>query len=145
MNISTLQTIPDGSESLRYKMPSAVMRTASTPKNPNDSLVISWEPSDSTLKFYVYFHFTEIENLQANWSNYREFEILYNGYPWHEPSSPPYLSRLTIFSTDFVTGGLHHFSISKTRISTLPPIINAFEIYSLKEFLQAETDQQDGA
>ena len=34
--------------------------------------------------------------------------------------------------------------IFKTESSTLPPILNAVEIYSVKNLLQSETDQQDG-
>ena len=32
----------------------------------------------------------------------------------------------------------------KTENSTLPPIINAIEVYSVKNLLQSETDQEDG-
>ncbi|KAL5576861.1 hypothetical protein UlMin_018560 [Ulmus minor] len=140
-NISTSQPIEYSSENDTYKMPSAVMRTACTPINANDSLVIWWEPSDTTLKFYVFFHFAEIEELKAN--QIRMFEILYNGKHFYGPFSPKYLSRLTVYSENPLTGGRHNFSISKTQKSTLPPIINALEIYTEKEFLQAETDQQD--
>ncbi|KAL5576863.1 hypothetical protein UlMin_018562 [Ulmus minor] len=140
-NISTSQPIDYGSEDDHYKMPSAVMRTACTPINANDSLVISWEPSDSTLKFNVFFHFAEIEELKAN--QIRMFEILYNGKHFYGPFSPKYLIRLTVYRESPFTGRRHNFSISKTQNSTLPPIINAFEIYTVKEFLQAETDQQD--
>ncbi|KAL5540175.1 hypothetical protein UlMin_045926 [Ulmus minor] len=139
-NISTSRTIEYSSEDV-YKMPSAVMRTACTPINANDSLDIWWEPSDSTLKYYVFFHFAEIEELKANQK--RMFEILYNGQQFKEPFSPEYLSRLTVYNKRPLTGERHNFSFSKTQNSTLPPIINALEIYSVKEFLQAETDQQD--
>ena len=140
-NISTLETIPYND---RYKLPSAVMRTACTPKNTNDSLDILWEPRDSTLEFYFFIHFTEIEELQPG--QFREFDVFSNGQLLYGPISPTYLwSTLTIANVDPVTGGLHNYSLSKTRNSTLPPIINAFELYTVKEFLQVETDQQDGA
>ena len=44
----------------------------------------------------------------------------------------------------FLTGGKCVFSILKTGNSTLPPIINAIEIYTVKDLSQSETDQQDG-
>ncbi|KAL5576866.1 hypothetical protein UlMin_018565 [Ulmus minor] len=140
-NISTSQDIEYSSENDTYKMPSAVMRTACTPINANDSLVISWEPSDSNLNYYVFFHFAEIEELKAN--QIRMFEILYNGNPWYKPFSPQDLRWLTVYSESPLNGRRHNFTISKTQNSTLPPIINALEIYTVKEFLQAETDQQD--
>ncbi|KAM3699597.1 hypothetical protein ACJW31_05G037500 [Castanea mollissima] len=48
-----------------------------------------------------------------------------------------------IIRTEPVRGPKLKFSINKTETSTLPPILNAMEVYIVKDFLQAPTDQED--
>ncbi|XP_031268736.1 LRR receptor-like serine/threonine-protein kinase IOS1 [Pistacia vera] len=58
------------------------------------------------------------------------------------PSSYGYTT--CIYSVTPLTGeGMNVILIKKTNNSTLPPILNALEIYRLKEFPQLLTDQQD--
>jgi hypothetical protein len=38
----------------------------------------------------------------------------------------------------------YQLSLSKTENSTLPPIINAIEVYKVQDFSQSETQQDDG-
>ena len=88
-------------------------------------------------------HFAEVVKLRANES--RSFNITINGELWNdEPLSPRYLLTDTVYSTTALTGGKYVFSILKTGNSTLPPIINAIEIYTVKDLPRSETDQQDG-
>uniref|UniRef100_A0A7N2N8B6 non-specific serine/threonine protein kinase n=1 Tax=Quercus lobata TaxID=97700 RepID=A0A7N2N8B6_QUELO len=56
---------------------------------------------------------------------------------------PNYLYSTTIYSTVPVRGPKLKFSINKTENSTLPPILNAMEVYIVKDFFQAPTDQED--
>ncbi|RVX17214.1 putative leucine-rich repeat receptor-like protein kinase [Vitis vinifera] len=46
-------------------------------------------------------------------------------------------------SEEFYIGSQLNFSLAKTNQSTLPPIMNALEIYKIKEFLQSPTEQRD--
>ncbi|KAK0597926.1 hypothetical protein LWI29_029978 [Acer saccharum] len=124
-----------------YKPPSVVMQTAGTSENASKSLDFYLEIDDTTLQFYAYFHFAEIQKLKANES--REFNISFNKVHWYGPFSPTYLSTTTVYSPTVLSGGNYSFSILKTGRSTLPPILNALEIYSLSEFLQSETDKKD--
>ena len=88
-------------------------------------------------------HFAEVVKLRANES--RSFNITINGELWNdEPLSPRYLLTDTVYGPTALTGGKCVFSILKTGNSTLPPIINAIEIYTVKDLSQSETDQQDG-
>lgn len=109
-------------------------------------LDISWHVSsddpDNTSAYFVYMHFAEVKKLQANQS--RAFEIFHNGEFFYGAFSPPYLKAETIYSPTPLIGGAHTIKISKTPNSTLPPIINAWEVYMRKEFPQSETDQRDG-
>ena len=48
-----------------------------------------------------------------------------------------------LFTANFSTGD-QHISIYKTESSTLPPILNAFEVYKVIELRQSETGQEEG-
>ncbi|KAK9282036.1 hypothetical protein L1049_004948 [Liquidambar formosana] len=124
-----------------YKLPSRVMKTAVKPLNDRDSLDFDFETGDSTLEFYVYMHFAELEKLQENQS--REFDIQINGLPWKNSVVPNYLNSTTIDTRKLVRGTKLSFSISKTPDSSLPPILDAMEMYIVKDSLQAPTDQGD--
>lgn len=119
------------------------MSTAVTPLTTNDSIGLYWSPDNATSQYYFYMHFAEIEKLQANQS--REFNIFLNGKLWYEALSPSYLA--TIFSRTYRTkpDNETYFQIwiNKTETSTLPPLLNAIEIYTVNQLLQAQTDQKD--
>ena len=88
-------------------------------------------------------HFAEVVDLKANQS--RSFNITINGNHFYGPFVPQYLSTTTVYSQSaLMMAKKYEVSIFKTESSTLPPILNAVEIYSVKNLLQSETDQQDG-
>ncbi|XP_015889957.3 putative leucine-rich repeat receptor-like protein kinase At2g19210 isoform X2 [Ziziphus jujuba] len=124
-----------------YKLPSTVMKTAMRPLDVNDSLDFELDTGDPSLEFYVYMHFAELEKLQRN--QHREFDVELNGNIWAKSIVPEYLHSKTIFTNDSVRGTKLKFSLYRTINSTLPPILNAMEIYLVKDFLQEPTDQED--
>lgn len=139
--LSTSLTV-DAEGSNDYQPPPIVINTAAAPINASKSLDFYLDIDDTTLQFYVYMHFAEIQILKANES--RLLNISLNGKHWYGPFSPTYLSTSTVFSPSALTGGNYSFSIYKAQSSSLPPILNAIEIYSVKEFLQLQTEQVDG-
>lgn len=127
----------------KYRPPSEVMRTAATPRDPNDPLNIRLPPSnDSNAQHHIYMHFAEVEKLQPN--QFRRFNITRNGDPFYGSVTPSYLYTATISSSKAFGGQQNNFSILKAENSSLPPILNAFEIYKVKEFSELDTDQEDG-
>ncbi|XP_062079013.1 LRR receptor-like serine/threonine-protein kinase IOS1 [Humulus lupulus] len=89
-------------------------------------------------------YFAELEQLNENET--REFDIYVNDKSWYDNMSPEYLSGDSIHSTEAVEveGGVKlSISLRKTKNSTLPPLINAMEIYIQKELSQKETNQMD--
>ncbi|KAM2061341.1 hypothetical protein ACFX1T_046415 [Malus domestica] len=128
-----------------YQLPPVVMGTAATLKSSNDdSLNIFWGPYDDTEVYHVYLHFAEVEKLQPNQS--RQLKITTGGELCYGTLAPDYLSTTTIFCTAKSLSGSgveNNFSIIKTGNSTLPPILNAYEIYKVKEFLISDTNQED--
>lgn len=139
--ISTSLTIDDGLY-IDLRPPEVVMRTAATPENASEPLEF-YLITDDTLEFNFYFYFAELTKLQPNES--REFNISFNRKHIYGPLSPEYLYSLAIFSVlPTMSGGDNRFSIYKTKDSTLPPILNVIVIYTVKQFLQHHTDEQDG-
>ncbi|KVI05895.1 Concanavalin A-like lectin/glucanase, subgroup [Cynara cardunculus var. scolymus] len=122
--------------------PSEVMSTAITPRYPKDSFNIAWNPDNTTDKFFMYMHFAEIEILKQNQT--REFNIYLNGNLSYGPFSPLNHTTTTIYSTEpEIVAPSYTLAINKTKNSTLPPIINALELYTLKHLPQRQTDDQD--
>ncbi|KAJ9179281.1 hypothetical protein P3X46_011090 [Hevea brasiliensis] len=141
-DISTNLTVDFGSHN-DYQPPSIVMRSAVTQANSSNPLLVSIGDSVEykTYQFYVYMHFAEIEKLEANQS--RKFNISLNGTFWAGPIIPLYLYTITAYSGSAITGGNYDFSLFKVGGSTLPPLLNAIEVYYVVELLQSETSQAD--
>lgn len=90
-------------------------------------------------------HFAEIQNLKANES--REFNISYNGGKlWYTQFRPNKLSTTTMYSQVPLTSsnGVYNFTFEMTGNSTLPPLLNALEIYTGLDILQLQTDKDEG-
>ncbi|KAH1207520.1 putative leucine-rich repeat receptor-like protein kinase [Glycine max] len=124
-----------------YHLPSAVMKTAVRPTNENDSLEFEFDTRQPTSESYVYMHFAEIEVLNENEN--RAFDITLNGKLWAEYVTPTYLQSNTIDGNRSIRGSKLKFSMHKKPNSTPPPILNAMEIYIVKEFLHSPTNQDD--
>ena len=126
-----------------YKVPSVVMSTASTPINVSAPLELEWPTQKATSEYCIYMYFAEVVKLKANHS--RSFNITLNGEHWYGPDTPKYLRTGMVHSTSILEiNQTYDFLLSKIENSTLPPIINALEIYSTIDLTQLGTDIQDG-
>ena len=99
---------------------------------------------DPSQKLYMYMHFAEVEDLKGQ---IREFTISVNNESYGGPVAPRYLFSDTVYSKYSMSGSTTKelfISLTRTDRSTHPPIINALEIYRLKELLQSSTKQDDG-
>ncbi|XP_050384146.1 probable LRR receptor-like serine/threonine-protein kinase At1g51880 [Argentina anserina] len=126
-----------------YEPASVVMRTAAIPKLATDDLSFYWlQPEDDkNAEFYIYMHFAEVEELPANQS--RQLEITRNGDHFYGPFAPDYLETSSIFSTTAMSGPYNFIVKKGAGNSDLQPILNAVEIYTVKEFSEQETNQDD--
>ncbi|KAH0849998.1 hypothetical protein HID58_095901 [Brassica napus] len=106
---------------------------------------IPWNMEDSTTRFHIYLHFAEIQTLLANET--REFSVLLNGNEFSKPFSPKMLGIVTMItqpeSTLRCESGACHLQLVKTTKSTLPPLLNAMEIFTGVELPQPETNQDE--
>ncbi|RCV16866.1 hypothetical protein SETIT_3G172900v2 [Setaria italica] len=101
--------------------PSEVMQTAITPRNGSNSIEFYWfsepQPGDPTVGYIAIFHFSE---------------------------QPPYLLSDCIYNTEPLGRfARYNFSIDATANSTLPPIINAGEVFFVISTSNVGTDSSD--
>ncbi|KAM5579236.1 hypothetical protein ABKV19_009161 [Rosa sericea] len=137
--LNTSSTIdPDNQNS--FELPSVVMSTAIKPKNVNESLNFSWQPTDQNAEYYIFMHFAEVEKLQPNQTRFQY--ITKNGKIYNDLFALEYMYPATSYSSKAMSGG-QDISIFKAENSTLPPILNSFVIYKVKKFVELDTSQGD--
>ncbi|CAH8356541.1 unnamed protein product [Eruca vesicaria subsp. sativa] len=138
-----ISTTLEANNSNGFLVPHDVLKTAAIPANATARFKITKELDFPDDEIYLYLHFSEVQSLQINES--REFDIFWNGQPFDNTVSPKYLKTTTIKSTTPVTckGGVCNLELIRTTNSTLPPLLNAIEIYSSVKFHQLETNEND--
>ncbi|XP_010443739.1 PREDICTED: probable LRR receptor-like serine/threonine-protein kinase At5g59680 [Camelina sativa] len=128
-----------------YDPPKDALATAAIPTNASEPLTIEWTNSDNPSdQYYVYRHFAEIQELRTNET--REFNMVWNGEVMStEPVIPKKLEILTMYSQSprICDEGKCKFQLIRTDRSTLPPLLNALEVYTVIQFPQSETDIND--
>ncbi|MED6146637.1 hypothetical protein PIB30_036427 [Stylosanthes scabra] len=132
-----------------FKPPAVVLETAATPINPTASLDFHWEDdgdadnNETHHQYFFYLHFLELQKLPANQT--RSFKITINGISG---------DNVELIYADVITRHRLRppYGLKKNRISlfrsesdSLPPIINALEIYLAKDFSSQIDTQKDDA
>jgi hypothetical protein len=90
-------------------------------------------------------YFAELEVVAGD--ALRQFEMTINDVLWSKaPYTPKYLISDIFFNSEPHRGysGQYNFTFNATANSTLPPIINAAEIFSVVSTANLATDYKDG-
>jgi hypothetical protein len=126
-----------------YEIPKNILQTAAIPRNASAPLIITWDPLPINAEVYLYMHFAEIQTLEANET--RQFDVILRGNFNHSGFSPTKLKVFTLYTEEPMKCGSEgcYLQLVKTPNSTLPPLINAIEAYSVIEFSQLETSLSD--
>ncbi|KAL0709975.1 hypothetical protein Bca4012_016953 [Brassica carinata] len=142
-SLTHISTTSDVSDSGSYNIPKSVRQNAVTPTNASLTLTINWTPENPNDQYYMYLHHAEIEDLQANET--REFSVLLDGNRVFDPIIPKKLEITSMESRNPRTceGEKCSLQLTKTRRSTLPPLLNAYEIYRVMQFMQPETNETE--
>nr|VDD32755.1 unnamed protein product [Brassica oleracea] len=140
---SQIFTTLEVSNDNNYAPPKKALATAAIPSNLSAPLTVSWTPEKHGDQYYLYSHFAEIQDLHAN--DTREFDVLWNGAVTVEAFVPSKLLIDTFMnkSPETCDGGKCSYQLIKTSKSTLPPLLNALEIYTVIQFPRSETDEND--
>ncbi|KAL5205643.1 hypothetical protein ABZP36_033852 [Zizania latifolia] len=140
--ISTTKIVQNVEKDM-FEAPSAVMQTAITPRSASGSIELLWtdEPNIPSLGYITIFHFSELQLLQANTT--RSFNIYINNV-FVGDMTPDYLYADASYDTKPYHGSnKYNISLRATATSTLPPIINALEIFAVIPTTNVPTDAQD--
>ncbi|XP_062218218.1 putative leucine-rich repeat receptor-like protein kinase At2g19210 isoform X2 [Phragmites australis] len=127
-----------------YNVPSAVMQNAAMPAN-GSRIDFSWDPSDPSLnissKYFFVFYFAELQSVPSN--ALRQFDLIVNTNTWStQPYTPRFLFADSLSGT--VQGQARYtVSLVATKNATLPPILNAMEMYLMKPTNETATDPGD--
>jgi hypothetical protein len=136
-------------ESDEFEAPSKVMQTAITPRNASNNITFSWnskpQPRDPAPGYMAIMYFSELQRLSS--SAVREFFVEINDVVWRSTLGfrPDYLFSDYSYSTAPLPASTrYNVSINATANSTLPPFINAIEVYSVISTTGVGTDSSDG-
>ncbi|RRT41399.1 hypothetical protein B296_00041401 [Ensete ventricosum] len=140
-SISTNLTVKNYGKD-QFEAPSAVMQTAAVPVN-SSTLEFYWDfvgSGAAVNEFYANLHFSELLP-----NTRRAFDVYLNGEKWYANYTPPYLMSDAIYSTTPLTPSLrYNWALNSTGLSTLPPILNAIEVYTRMFLKNTPTDSDDG-
>ncbi|XP_039158979.1 senescence-induced receptor-like serine/threonine-protein kinase [Eucalyptus grandis] len=118
-----------------YKVPGEVLLTAQT---GNDATFFL-SSNNSTNRWIGYFHFAETQSLLSG--QQREFTVFTSDGQFTETVKLEYLKPVTVISTP-VTGSMINFSF-QAQSGHPPPIINALEIFLIRELPNVPTALDD--
>lgn len=127
-----------------FHPPNAAMRTAMTAPNATDTLYFNWTTDDQEAQFHIYRHIAELEILGSG--QLREFNSCIEGNRRNcfNLFRPTYLQATTIYTITPFSGRERYSSFFlPTAQSTLPPILNAIEIYTLVKLSVVPTSEFD--
>ncbi|XP_057734945.1 probable LRR receptor-like serine/threonine-protein kinase At1g05700 isoform X2 [Arachis stenosperma] len=129
-----------------FKVPVVVLETSATPKNATASLDFYWEEdyhnNETQHQYYFYLHFADLRKVAPNQTS--SFTITINGVLWATVELLYANAYSTYSKVPWYGSKKYHISLFRTESSSLPPIINALEIYSVKDFSsQLETQKDD--
>lgn len=138
-----------------YEVPLAVMQTAISALNVSQNIEFYWDaepqPNDPSPAHMGMIYFSEVSDPGSS-NDIRKFDISVNGTLWYQDYlMPDYLHTYTVpfFLVEDRNNGDHiprfiNISLSASGNSTLPPIINAIEVFTFKSIPNVGTETEDG-
>ncbi|KAF6985712.1 hypothetical protein CFC21_003539 [Triticum aestivum] len=148
LDISTKEKVQESVGNLRLHVPSTVMQTAVTALNGSKSktVEVSWETEldhvHPTPGCIAILYTAELQILAGN--DVRQFNIIVDDGPTDLPHTPEYLVTHGFANIEpHKCLSRYNFTVTATANSTLPPIINAFEYFSVISTANVGTDIQD--
>lgn len=124
--------------------PPAVLKTGVTSTSVNSSLNLYLAILSSTnVSLYINWYFSEVTRLKSNET--RSFFILKDNAIFSSIIRPPYENCSELYVSNHSVSSNTTFSLVASINSTLPPLINALEVFILGDFpLTNGTNKKDG-
>ncbi|KAH6765613.1 hypothetical protein C2S52_016596 [Perilla frutescens var. hirtella] len=109
--------------------PPAVLKNAITKTRPNASLDLFMDFTSYPWPVYINLYFSEVTRLQPNQN--RSFRVFKDNKSFSDPILPPYGDCFELSISNVTVSSKTTFSLVPTNVSTLPPLINAMEIFGI--------------
>lgn len=123
--------------------PAAVLKNAITATTPNGSIELLMGFPSYDIPVYINWYFSEVARLGPRQN--RSFVIFKDNESFSDPILPPYGDSDELYISELTVSNKTTFSLVPTNVSTLPPIINAMEVFRVGEVkLTDGTDRKDG-
>lgn len=90
---------------------------------------------------YITTYFSEVNESAAG---KRSIQMYIDNFPFSSPIVPPLGSVKEVYITNMTASANTTFVLQATDTSTLPPLLNALEVYTISDALTAGTDSRDG-
>ncbi|XBH76885.1 hypothetical protein VPH35_103458 [Triticum aestivum] len=146
-SITTFRRVQNPNDDL-FQVPTEVMETAMTARNASALIEITMHPqpqrNNPSPGYIAVLHIAELGILRGN--AVRQFYVNVNGKRWYPDAlTPKYLSSGAIYGAIVPDQqGTITISIEATAGSTLPPIVNAFESFSVMPTTKVDTESEEG-
>ncbi|QCD92375.1 hypothetical protein DEO72_LG5g437 [Vigna unguiculata] len=96
--------------------------------------------STKELPIYITAYFSEVNESAVG---KRSIQMYIDNKPFLSPIVPPFGSVKEVFITNMTASAKTSFILQASETSTLPPVLNALEVYTLSDALTAGTDSRD--
>uniref|UniRef100_A0A6N2KU13 Malectin-like domain-containing protein n=1 Tax=Salix viminalis TaxID=40686 RepID=A0A6N2KU13_SALVM len=120
--------------------PQEVLQNAITTSSSSGSITLYHGFPDQDVSVYLNLYFSEVTALDT--TQKRSFNFYIDNIKESEPIIPPYGEAMEI-SGNFTASANTSISLVSTSDSTLPPLINAVELFFVSDRLRDGTDSKD--
>ncbi|XP_057482966.1 putative leucine-rich repeat receptor-like protein kinase At2g19210 [Actinidia eriantha] len=123
--------------------PQAVLQNAITTSTPSQSIIFGTDFPTAQVPIYMTMYFSEVTELDS--TQKRSFRVYRNNESFSDPILPPYANFTELYVSNFTSASNSTFSLMATADSTLPPLINAMELFYISDRLTDGTNSNDVA
>ncbi|KDO42415.1 hypothetical protein CISIN_1g037044mg, partial [Citrus sinensis] len=123
--------------------PETVLKNAVVSLSTSEIIVLLTDLSEKPTPIYIAPDFSEVL-LLLNTTQKRSFQLCVDNKPISDPIIPLFGSASEAYVTNRIAFASNSFSIQATTASTLPPLLNAMEIYTGCDRLTNGTNVNDG-
>lgn len=128
---------------MRDHPPPAVLQNAVTSLSPTAKIQLPMGFPPVEVPVYLNMYFSEVTQLDK--TQKRSFQVLMNNEPFlDQPIIPPYENTTELYASNLTVSSHTTFALVPTNGSTLPPLINAMEVFLIGDVLTDGTNSKDG-
>ncbi|XP_028805526.1 probable LRR receptor-like serine/threonine-protein kinase At5g59680 [Neltuma alba] len=121
--------------------PLSVLRTATTTTGTLWGIVLNTDLPSTSQPIYITAYFSEVTRLRSNET--RSIQVEINQVPYSQPFVPPFGAVSELRITNRTANSNTSVAVFADRSSNLPPLLNAYEVYTVSGALTDGTDNDD--